>query len=407
MGPIIAIVGGGLFTPRLCEALAQAIDLPEVELRLSARRQERLRIIANHSARRLAPARPGWSVQPALSLEAACEAASIIILLVRVGGLEARAWDEAFPRQFGLVGDEGLGPGGVANAWRTVPELATIARTIKQVAPTTRIVNLMAPLGVTTRLLLDRGLDAIGLCELPLVTLKSWMTQPELAGGLESWHYGGLNHLGWYWDVRCRGQDVLRLVADHPVDDGAPIDRVTLDRYGAAPLRYFYEVFDREAGRRLKLERSAHRAAELSGLTETLIRRFAESPGGDIPEAEARRTPWLDQAAAPIVSALLGGSAHRGFANLRNDGKMSELPTDIVVEVPITVSSDGIRPVSPGPLPDRVRKFLHQAAHSESLSFQASEQRDPALLIEAIRALPLSIPEVAVQELATLAQRSS
>src|SRR5918993_632803 len=69
--PVVSIVGGGVFAPRLCEALTEALDLPELELRLTARRADRLRILAHHSAARLPARRPGWSVQGISSVEAA------------------------------------------------------------------------------------------------------------------------------------------------------------------------------------------------------------------------------------------------------------------------------------------------------------------------------------------------
>ena len=401
---VITIVGGGAFAPRLCEVLGQTIDLPEVELRLAARRQRRLDVLVHHSARRVGLCRPGWSVQAASSLEAAFEDSSIVVLLVRVGGLEARAWDERFPQRFGLAGDEGLGPGGIANAWRTLPELANIAQELKRVAPAARVLNLMAPLGITTRLLLERGLDAIGVCELPLATLQSWLAQVSPSACAVSWRYAGLNHLGWFWDVLSGDTDVLQLISDRPSDQGALIDGPTLAHYRAAPLRYFYDVFEPEAGRRLKLKRPRNRATELIALSETLVRRYAENPGLETDEAKARLTPWLDQAVAPIASAFLGGPAYKGFTNVRNDSRIPELPSELVVEVPATVSAEGVSPVSPGPLPHRVGNFLAQVGHSELLSFQASEQQDAGLLAEAIRALPLAIPEAAVEELTMLAQ---
>jgi len=403
---IITVVGGGVFTPRLCEALASTIALPELELRLSARRIDRLRILADHSARRLATAHPGWSVRAVPSLEAAVEGATLIVLLVRVGGLEARAWDEEFPRRFGLVGDEGLGPGGIANAWRTLPELAGIANVIKETAPAARILNLMAPLGATTRLLLEQGLDAVGLCELPLVTIETWLDQASASAGRATWRYGGLNHLGWFWDVRDGDEDVLARIADLPVTlpGAAPVDRPTLKHFKAAPLRYFYEIFDREAGRRLKLERAPNRARQLMTLSESLLERFAAAPGHSIPEAEARPTPWLDRAVAPIAAALLGGSPHAAFANLRNGDSIPELPPELVVELGATYDAAGISPAPAGPLPLRVSRFLRQVGETEALTYRAASQRDPDLLAEAVRSLPLSIPETQVKELACLAQ---
>jgi 6-phospho-beta-glucosidase len=352
--------------------------------------------------------RPGWSVQAADSLEAALEGASIVVLLVRVGGLEARAWDEMFPRRFGLVGDEGLGPGGIANAWRTFPELIRISGTLRRIAPEAKVANLMAPLGITTRFLLDQGLHAFGVCELPLVTLESWLARVGQSPTGATWQYAGLNHLGWFWDVRSGDQDVLQLVAALPLvpGDAAPFDRATFERYRAAPLRYYYQVFESEIGRRLGLERPPDRAKQLMALSDALVEQFAVRPGLETPQAEMRPTPWLDRAVAPITAALLGGPAHAGFADLRNEGKIPELPGDLVVEVPATFTPGGVRPESPGPLPEQVSRFLMRAGHAEALSFRAAEQRDPTLLAAAVRALPLPIPEATVQELVQLIQQS-
>jgi 6-phospho-beta-glucosidase len=402
----MTVVGGGAFTPRLCESLATTIDQPDLELRLSARRLDRLAVLARHSAARLSPIRPGWSVRAAQSLETALEGADLVILLVRVGGLEARAWDEEFPRRFGLTGDEGLGPGGIANAWRTLPELATIARCLAQQAPAARILNLMAPLGITTRFLLDHGLDAVGVCELPLLTLESWLSRPGATPEQVTWCYAGLNHLGWFWNLRRDGHDLLPdLAADA---DGAgpvgPVDRITLERYGAAPLRYYYEIFDQEAGDRLGLSRPRARARQLMDLAEGLVQQFAAAPGQPAPAAESRPTPWLDRATAPIAAALLGGPAHRSFANLRNGDMIPELPPETIVEIAATYTGAGPLPVQPGPLPPAVAGFLRQAALAEELTYQAAARRDPDLVTQAIRSLALSIPESLVPELSRLAR---
>jgi 6-phospho-beta-glucosidase len=405
---IITIVGGGVSVPRLCEALAAILDVAEVELRLSARRAGRLQILAQHSSRQVAASRPGWSVRAAASLEAALENAAIVVLLVRVGGLKARAWDEEFPLQLGVPGDEGLGPGGFANAWRTLPELAAIARSIGQVAPAARVLNLMAPLGMTTRLLLDQGLDAVGLCELPLLTQEAWRTTAEQSAGGAAWHYAGLNHLGWFWETGSPGSASLPVAGTTPsgYSNIAAIDKPTLEKYGAAPLRYFYEVFDRAGALRLGLSRPPSRARQLIDLSERLLQQFAATPGAEIPEGHARPTPWLDRAVAPAVAALQGGPVHQGFANLRNEDKISELPPGVVVELAASFSSAGISPVLPGPLPPEVARFLRRAAAAEELAYVAAVRRDSHLLEQAIRSLPLSIEESAVRELTRLAQRS-
>jgi 6-phospho-beta-glucosidase len=342
------------------------------------------------------------------SLDSALEDSSMAILLARVGGFAARAWDEEFPRRYGLEGDEGLGPGGFANAWRTVPALEKMAATIRGTAPGTRIVNLMAPLGITTRLLRERGLDAMGLCDLPLMTIQHWLAQALAAPAKTQWRYGGLNHLGWFWDVHEDGRDVLRLLADQGdvVRSSYPIDRATLDHFQAAPLRYFYEIFAREAGLRLDLKRRPRRAEELAGLAQTLLERFTSAPGADHPEARLRPTPWLDLVVAPAAAALLGGPPHTGFANVRNDGQIPELPDELIVELPATFTESGVVTTVPGPLPKPVAAFLRQVSGAEMLAYLAAEHRDAEQLAAAIRTLPLPIGDVAAVELAALAQTS-
>ncbi|HEX2220498.1 MAG TPA: hypothetical protein VHG35_16960 [Gemmatimonadales bacterium] len=405
--PVVTIVGGGVSAPRLCEALARGVALPEVQLRLWARRADRVRVLVRHASRRIAPTQPGWTLHAATSLEDALEGAAIVVLLVRVGGLEARAWDEAFPRRFGLAGDEGLGPGGIANAWRTLPELRSIAHTIERVAPGARVLNLMAPLGITTRLLLEQGLDAFGLCELPLLTLESWLSATGHSPLDATWQYAGLNHLGWFWDVRAGADDVLSQLTARGVAPGAaPVDGPTVERWGAAPLRYFYDVVDREAGRRIGVERPANRARHLIELTDALLHRFSESPGEEAPEESARPTPWLNRALAPAVSCFLGGPPQEGFVNLRNGTLLPQLPPELVVEVAATFSSGGARPVAPGPLPAPVADFLVAMGRSEMLTFEAAGRQDPALLADAIRALPLGIREADIPELVALARRT-
>jgi 6-phospho-beta-glucosidase len=405
----ITIVGGGVYAPRLCEALARAIPASVARLSLSARDPARLQVLAAHAAERLSVVRPGWSVVAAPSLDAALEHTSLVILLARVGGLAARAWDEEFPRRYGLVGDEGLGPGGIANAWRTVPELDRIAGSIGRVAPEARILNLMAPLGITTRLLLDRGLAALGLCDLPVTTLQRWLVcagaSPEDAG----WNYAGLYHLGWFWGLVVEGRDLLQDLSDSPelVREGFPIDGPTLQHYHAAPLRYYYEVFDPAAGARLGMQRRHGRARELSALADTLLGRFAAAPGADPPEGDRRPTPWLDLAVAPIAAAMLGGPPHRSFVNLRNGELLPELPPDQIVELAATFSGAELRSVRPGPLPSEVTGFLREVGNAETLAYRAALRRDPDLLTEAMAGLPLPIGRTEALELAVLARQDT
>jgi 6-phospho-beta-glucosidase len=379
-GPSIAIVGGGVFAPRLCEVVSQALP-PEGTLRLFARRPDRLARIAAYASGRV---RRGWSAVAARSLAECVDGAQAVILLVRVGGLEARAHDEQFPERFGLVGDEGLGPGGFANAFRTAPALAELAATLRSRCPRALVCNLVAPLGLTTRLLVDEGLDAVGVCELPAVTLG------DLAGGdveRVSFEYVGLNHLGWFWNLRRDGQDLLPDAAARGLVD----DRV-LARFGAAPLRYYYEVFDRVAGQRLGHVRRTGRAQALMQLADRALDAFSSGAADDAVHAE-RPTPWFDRALVPLLAARWGGAPYRGFLDIANAGGATVpwLPAGGVVEVAVHATTS-LTVTRPGECPPAVRSFLRAIAEAEALAYRAARSSDAATLGLAMAALPLDIP---------------
>jgi 6-phospho-beta-glucosidase len=405
--PVITVVGGGVSAPRLGEVLAHALDhVPELELRLSARRADRLTVLTRHTRARLARLRSRWTVEGDTDLAVAAAGADLVILLVRVGGLEARAWDESFPLRFGLAGDEGLGPGGIANAWRTVPELEQIADTLLRVAPQARVLNLMGPLGITTRLLLDRKLHTYGLCELPDSTVRFWLSRLDDSADTPTWRYGGLNHLGWFWNFHLGRRDALAQLADTlRSGEPYPVDRATLDDFQAAPLRYFYQIFRPELALEQGLVRSSNRARELRELSETLIAQFDREPGSDLPPG-VRPTPWFERAVAPVSAALLGGVPHRGFVNVINTDLLPELPPELVIEVAATFDWNGVSPIKPGPMPPPVARFLAQAGRAESLTYQASITRNGQLLEAAMRSLPLAISSEHAKELATLAQQT-
>ncbi len=385
LAPIIAILGGGVYVPRLAELLSATV--PPGELRLWARDSDRLRLVAEHAQASIAA--HGWRVTAADALSACVEGADVVVPLIRIGNLAARAHDESFPTAFGLTGDEGLGPGGFANAFRTIPALTVIARELKARCPNAWVCNLMAPLGITTRLFIDTGLRALGICELPLVTLEA-LVRPAMKIDFQ---YAGLNHLGWFWNMHEDGRDVLAdACARRLVDDQ------TYRQFGAAPLRYYYEVFDAAAGERIGLRRVSGRARELAELSARALERYARQPGTAAQALLARPTPWFDRALAPTIAALLGGAVHQGFVNVPNGvgGRrfIETLPDTTIVEVPVRITREVQYRYCQQP-PAAVAEFLSHVATAEALAYEAARSNDTGLLDRALEALPLPItPEV-------------
>ncbi len=212
--PVVTIIGGGVWVAALVEQLLVAIKEQALEIRLVARDPDRLGIIADY-CRRISINRANWRILTQ-TLDAALDGADICVLLLRVGGSAARQLDENFPRRFGLAGDEGLGAGGYANALRTLPTMSTIARKLAAASPDVIAVNLVAPLGMTTRVLLEQGLNAVGLCELPITTERA-LRKTFPAGSIYASTELHWPQPSWLVLVAWRGFAIVRASGGGPV----------------------------------------------------------------------------------------------------------------------------------------------------------------------------------------------
>ena len=152
----VAVVGGGGFrTPTVWESLASVAaeaGIVEVVLQdVSGPRLERIAAVIDG----LRAERDGWGPRPrtTTSLEDALRGAGVVLCAIRVGGLEGRIVDETVPLHYGVLGQETVGPGGIAFALRTVPVMLEMARVASRLAPDAWFLNFTNPAGLVTEAL--------------------------------------------------------------------------------------------------------------------------------------------------------------------------------------------------------------------------------------------------------------
>src|SRR5262249_35047956 len=160
----LAVVGGGsTYTPELVDGIARLSgDVAVEELVLVDPDETRLSGVGPFSERLMrAPGHPGrrpWTSSP----DAGLDGAGAGLLPLRVGGQAARQRDETWPLEYGCVGQETTGAGGLAKALRTVPVVLDIAERSRQRAlDSAWIIDFTNPVGIVTRALLDAGHRAI------------------------------------------------------------------------------------------------------------------------------------------------------------------------------------------------------------------------------------------------------
>jgi 6-phospho-beta-glucosidase len=391
----LAVVGGGsTYTPELVDGLARLADAVKVtELVLVDPDPARLAVVGPVSARIMRryghPARVRWTAD----LDDGVDGAGAVLLQLRVGGQAARQRDETWPLDYGCIGQETTGAGGLAKALRTVPVVLDIARRVRErAAAGAPIIDFTNPVGIVTRALLDDGHRAIGLCNVAIGFQREFARLLDVTPERVVLDHVGLNHLTWERAALVDGTDRLPgLLEAHSPDialhTGLPAS--VMADVGAVPsyyLRYFWahdDVLAAERGQPTRAERVAAMEAELLAL-------YADPALDTKPELLGQRGgAFYSEAAVALLASLVNDTRDTQVVNLRNAGTLPFLDDDAVIEVNAVVGADGAAPVAVAPLTPVMRGLVAHVSAYEELAVDAARRGGRDRVAAALLAHPL------------------
>ena len=410
----LTILGGGGFrVPLVHEAVATAatgLTVDEIALHdVDPERLATISAVIEEQGARLAEEGRAVALPRLIAttdLREAVTGADFVFSAVRVGGAEARTVDERVALGLGLLGQETIGPGGLAYALRTIPVALEIARTIAELAPTAWTINFTNPAGIVTEAMRSvLGDRVVGICDTPigLVRRVGRLLGADLVAGERGAEvdYVGLNHLGWLRSVRLEGTERLPgLLADdaalEEIEEARLIGKDWVRADGALPNEYlFYYLHTADAIERITGAATTRgeflakqqgdfylaaaeadgrgpeaRAAEscctspLDLWRETLHEReatyMAESRDEERREEDVAGGGY-QEVAMRLMTALATGRPERMILDVgniaagREDAPASErivpeLPADCVLEMLCEVDGEGVHPLPIGPV---------------------------------------------------------
>lgn len=392
---IVVLGGSGVATPALAAALAEIPGRTRpIELVLVGRSAEKLEKVTGVARLMVAQPSPGGS-DPLLTITCATDAAAalsgaeIVLNQIRVGGLEARAFDESFPHEFGLPGEETVGPGGFANASRTIPTVLEYARLIEQICPAATLLTFANPSSlVHYAITRATRISTIGLCDGP-VSLRQQVAFAAGVAPAEIWmDYVGMHHFGWVVGAWKDRQDVLPRVLENASIAAPEVDPAITRAIGAVPGPYFNYLYHPEKMLAKKMGKRT-RAEELLDLQDELLAEFETAlAAGQKPAGLARRkAKWYEAIIAPVMVALAEKRTQTFIVNVTNGQVIPWLPADAIIEVPVLFNAGRVTPLAVGPVPPEVKALIQVNCAYEMLAVEAIIERDRA---KALRALLLN-----------------
>jgi 6-phospho-beta-glucosidase len=429
----VAVVGGGGFrTPTLHGCIvrvAPRIGIEEIVLQdVEATRLATIAAVIGGLDRE----RGGADVRlrTTTSLDDAVDGAGAVLVAIRVGGGESRMIDEEVPLSLGVLGQETVGPGGIAFALRTIPVMRGIADVVRDRAPGAWFVNFTNPAGVVTEAVHDLlGDRAVGICDSPSALCARVAAAVGRPRERIAFDYVGLNHLGWLAAARTSedGDLLPALLADD--DRLARIDEARLfgpDRLralGAIPNEYLVYL-ERAEAIIAAFRKNGSRSAIVEGQQRTF---FQEAPPADPMAAlaawrrarDARHGTYLAEGwaaaawhpppstdpnppndsgpgeegyaavAADFLSATVAEEPQRVVVDARSGGRLDGVGDDEIAELTCEVSRGGVRPAAGRPLPGEAAALVQRVKDVERLTLRAGIEGSRRLALEAIAAHPV------------------
>ncbi|HOJ92531.1 MAG TPA: 6-phospho-beta-glucosidase [Dictyoglomaceae bacterium] len=388
----VSVIGGGsTYTPELIEGFFDIWDkVKPLKITLLDINYERLSIVYDFLLRMIKRAGAEIELEMSTDLEEALKDADFVINQIRVGGNQARLLDETVPLKYGVLGQETTGAGGFANALRTIPVVYGIAKKIEEVCPSAWLINFTNPSGIITEMLLKyTKVKSIGLCNVPINFQKLFADLAEVSPEDVFLDYFGLNHLSFVRKVFVKGEDRTKELFLKVRERISDEERMILDNVNMFPNYYLGYFYLREE-RVEEVKHKPKRAEEVLKIESDLLNLYKDPSLDKKPEELSRRGGALySRAAVNLISALSGLKEGFQIINVKNEGAISDLPYDSVVEIPVYLQKDRFHRYVIGKLPISVRGTIQSVKTYEELTIEAAMESSYKKALMALTQHPL------------------
>lgn len=328
---------------------------------------------------------------------------------IRVGKYAMREKDEKIPLKYGVIGQETCGPGGIAYGMRSIGGVLELLDYMDKYSPEAWMLNYSNPAAIVaeaTRKLRPNS-NIINICDMP-VGIEERMAQSI---GLKSRkdmvvRYYGLNHFGWWTDIRDKeGNDLMPQIKKHVAEHGYALkEEVEASQHMDASWLHTFskakEVYaldpDSLPNTYLKYyffasDEVALANPEYTRANEVMAGREKHVFGECAKIAEKGNTEGstleIDEHASYIVDlarAIAYNTQERMLLIVENQGTIVNFEDTAMVEVPCIVGTNGPERIVQGEIPRFQKGLMEQQVAVEKLVVEAWAEKSYQKLWQAL-----------------------
>lgn len=391
----IVIAGGGsTFTPGIVMMLLDHLDrFPIRQIKFYDNDAARQETIAKACGILLKERAPQIAFSYTTDPQQAFTDIDFVMAHIRVGKYAMRELDEKIPMRYNVLGQETCGPGGIAYGMRSIGGILEIIDFMEKYSPNAWMLNYSNPAAIvaeaTRRLRPDSKI--LNICDMPVGIEDRMAEILGLEGRKEMQvRYYGLNHFGWWCDIRDKeGNDLMPKIKEHVAKHGYvvnPNDQTTeaswndtyakaKDVYAVDPdtlpntyLKYYlfqdYVVKHTDPHRSRANEVMEHREKNVFAAAQEII---------DAGTAKECKFHSDDHASyiVDLAQAIAFNTKARMLLIVPNEGAIENFDPTAMVEIPCSVGATGYEKVCIGTIPQFQKGLMEQQVSVEKLVVEA------------------------------------
>jgi len=314
-------------------------------------------------------------------------------LQIRTGGLQMREYDEKIPLSKGCVGQETCGAGGMSYGMRSIKDMIEIIEDIRDASPEAWILNYTNPAAIVAEALkrvFPEDKKILNICDMPAAIMVSYA---KLLG-MEIWdlvpEYFGLNHFGWFSKIYDRaGNDLTGTIKSRILNDGfSPEDpeivndpswiktfkqvEVMLNDFpdylpNTYMQYYLYpqEMVEKEDPNHTRARQVINgREKRVNELYDRVIQRGST-------DQEHLEADIHGRYMVRVAASLAYNNCDTYIVIVKNNGIISNLPEEAMVEVPAMLTKNGPKPFAVGRIPSFYKGLIENQYAYEKLVVDA------------------------------------
>ena len=391
---IVVAGGGSTFTPGIVLMLLENLEkFPIRQIKFYDNDAERQEVIAKACDIIIKEKAPDINFVYTTDPETAFTDVDFVMAHIRVGKYAMREKDEKIPLKHGVLGQETCGPGGIAYGMRSIGGVIELVDFMEKYSPNAWMLNYSNPAAIVaeaTRRLRPNS-KILNICDMP-IGIEIRMAEML---GLKSRkdmviRYFGLNHFGWWTDIRDKhGKDLMPELKEKVAKIGYNVEiegenteaswndtfTKARDVFAVDPTTmpntylkyYFFPDYVVEHS-----DPNHTRANEVMEGREKFVfgecRTIAEK--GTAKDSKLH----VDDHASYIVDlarAIAYDTKERMLLIVENDGAISNFDSTAMVEVPCIVGSNGPEKIVQGKIPQFQKGLMEQQVSVEKLTVEA------------------------------------